>query len=409
MSGERYRFLLRMPEELRRGLVEATQRSGRSINAEIVSRLEESLDADAAPRREPAEPLRDGGFRCDSDACAAGWRSPACSYSAGGRCRRWAVERWRRVRPQPAPPSRRRSSRPHSRRSSPRTPASCPGNPHAPGGRPRCRRRVRQARGAGRLGACGGDPAGARRLEEDQGAAPRGARAPGRRWGRRSAPGLDNPFRDRCVYNAGTKDFSGRIAHVAIDPNCRENGQLPPLDRECERRRLENEQRARRVEPKWQYVSNGFEHNNTASIELDPNDKQARDALGRHRRAQRLRHGVRGGRRDLQVEERRATRGSARSAATRSTTGRGLHRGQAGDSNTIFAASGRAVRGISNVCCGGADALIPGAPHFGLYRSTNGGESWELVNQGAPRSARRRPGHDLARTRRRARRAARAA
>ena len=55
-----------------------------------------------------------------------------------------------------------------------------------------------------------------------------------------------------------------------------------------------------------------------------------------------------------------------------------------GDSKTIFAASGRAVRGVSNVCCGGADALIPGAPHFGLYRSTNGGESWELVNQGAP-------------------------
>ena len=40
-----------------------------------------------------------------------------------------------------------------------------------------------------------------------------------------------------------------------------------------------------------------------------------------------------------------------------------------GNSRVIFAASGRGVRGVSNTCCGGADALIPGAPHFGLYRS----------------------------------------
>ena len=56
---------------------------------------------------------------------------------------------------------------------------------------------------------------------------------------------------------------------------------------------------------------------------------------------------------------------------------------QPGNSRVIFAASGRAIRGLSSACCGGADALIPGAPHFGLYRSTNGGRSWELVNQGA--------------------------
>ena len=54
-----------------------------------------------------------------------------------------------------------------------------------------------------------------------------------------------------------------------------------------------------------------------------------------------------------------------------------------GNSDVIFAASGRAIRGLSNACCGGVDALIPGAPHFGLYRSLNGGQSWQLVHQGA--------------------------
>src|SRR3954468_14975364 len=41
-----YRFLLRMPEELRERLVDASQASGRSLNREIVARLDESL-ADA--------------------------------------------------------------------------------------------------------------------------------------------------------------------------------------------------------------------------------------------------------------------------------------------------------------------------------------------------------------------------
>jgi hypothetical protein len=38
-----YRFLLRMPEELRGELTEASSRSARSLNAEIVRRLEASL------------------------------------------------------------------------------------------------------------------------------------------------------------------------------------------------------------------------------------------------------------------------------------------------------------------------------------------------------------------------------
>ena len=38
------------------------------------------------------------------------------------------------------------------------------------------------------------------------------------------AKALPNQYRDRDVYNAGTPDFSGRIAHTVIDPNCRGGG-----------------------------------------------------------------------------------------------------------------------------------------------------------------------------------------
>ena len=43
MTGEVYRFLLRMPAELRDQLKAAAARSGRSLNAELVDRLERSL------------------------------------------------------------------------------------------------------------------------------------------------------------------------------------------------------------------------------------------------------------------------------------------------------------------------------------------------------------------------------
>ena len=43
MAGEVYRFLLRMPEHLRDRLKAAAERSGRSLNAELVYRLERSL------------------------------------------------------------------------------------------------------------------------------------------------------------------------------------------------------------------------------------------------------------------------------------------------------------------------------------------------------------------------------
>ena len=43
MADKPYRFLLRMPEGLRGELTDASSRSDRSLNAEIVRRLEQSL------------------------------------------------------------------------------------------------------------------------------------------------------------------------------------------------------------------------------------------------------------------------------------------------------------------------------------------------------------------------------
>ena len=89
-------------------------------------------------------------------------------------------------------------------------------------------------------------------------------------WGK----GLPNPYRDRAVYNGGTPDFSGRIAHTVIDPGCgarRRDGscRLWIANANGGVWRTNN---ALAQNPQWQYLSEGFEHNSVNSLELDPND-----------------------------------------------------------------------------------------------------------------------------------------
>ena len=71
MAGETkpYRFLLRMSDELRRRLADSAERSGKSLNREIVDRLEASLSEHVVAEREangamaarPRRPSQIGG------------------------------------------------------------------------------------------------------------------------------------------------------------------------------------------------------------------------------------------------------------------------------------------------------------------------------------------------------------
>jgi hypothetical protein len=209
---------------------------------------------------------------------------------------------------------------------------------------------------------------------------------------------LPNPFRDRSIYNAGTPDFSGRIAHVAIDPNCGSGRGRSHDDDDDDGGGRDNcrlwianaagggvwrTDNALARSPSWRYLSMEFEHNSTASLELDPNDWRANTLWVGTGEPNTCGSGCEAG-----VGLYRSTNGGN---SWTGPLGKPAFYGRAvgslqvkpGNSNVIFAASGRALRGLSESCCGGVDALIPGAPHFGLYRSTDGGANWQLVHQGA--------------------------
>jgi hypothetical protein len=203
---------------------------------------------------------------------------------------------------------------------------------------------------------------------------------------------LTNVFRDRTVYTAGTENFSGRVSHAVISPDCKPapdtctmyiaatNGGVWRTDNALA---VDDPATAANEGPSWEFVSETFEQQNSSALELDPNDPSHQTIWAGTGEPNACSSGCEVG--VGLYESKSGGKGWKGPLGADVFFGRGIGDVQVkpGDSKTIFVASGRATRAISNSCCGGADALIPGAPHFGVYRSTDEGKSWELVNQGA--------------------------
>jgi Arc-like DNA binding domain len=207
--------------------------------------------------------------------------------------------------------------------------------------------------------------------------------------GRWTSLGPDNAVyplvgpRDRYVYVPNEYVAGGRTSHSVIDPNCtlskcrywianagggiwRTDNILAP-------------------QPEWEFLSEEFDHNNTAALELDPNDPTSKVIYAGTGEPNICRSGCIAG-----VGLYKSPDGGedwSGPIGAQYFNGRGIGSIQVkpGDPNTIFVGTGaQGSRGLSSTCCTGVDRglNIPGAPHFGLWRSTDGGNTFTLVNQG---------------------------
>jgi Arc-like DNA binding domain len=192
-----------------------------------------------------------------------------------------------------------------------------------------------------------------------------------------------NPHRNRYVYVPNEYVAAGRTAHSVIDPDCKKNkcrywianagGGIWRTDNILS------------SQPRWEFTSEEFLHNNTAALELDPNDRKRRVIYAGTGEPNTCRSGCIAG-----VGLYKSTDGGddwTGPIGSAYFNGRGIGSIEVkpGNSSTIFVATGaHGSRGLSSTCCTGVDRglNIPGAPHFGLWRSTNGGQTFELVNQG---------------------------
>ena len=96
---------------------------------------------------------------------------------------------------------------------------------------------------------------------------------------------LTNVFRDRTVYTAGAENFSGRISHGVISPDCKPapgtctmyvaatNGGVWRTDNALA---VDDQSTPQNEGPTWEFVSGTFEQQNSSALELDPNDSTHR-------------------------------------------------------------------------------------------------------------------------------------
>jgi hypothetical protein len=199
------------------------------------------------------------------------------------------------------------------------------------------------------------------------------------------------PFRTARSYVPQEYAAGGRTTDLAIDPNC--GSHRSGRKAKCRMWitpagggvwRTNN---ALAPNPHWEYLSDSFGINSAGSIELDPNDPSSNTLWVGTGEGNTCGSGCVAG-----VGLYKSTDGGDHWSGPYGTSafnarGVGSIQVKPGDPNTIYAGTSFAVRGHASVCCYGAvsqyRALIPGAPQWGLYRSTNGGATWTLVHNGA--------------------------
>ncbi len=187
------------------------------------------------------------------------------------------------------------------------------------------------------------------------------------------------PYRSTYSYVPTKYAAGGRTPALAISPNCT-NGHCRMWAGPAGGGvwRTEN---ALTGQPSWNYLATPFEMNSVSSIEVDPNDSTGNTIL-------------------VGTGESNASADSAAGVGIYKSTdggdtwtgplGYSVFKGRAvgtiavktGDSNTIYAGSTRAVLGVTSSTAG-AVSLIPGAAMFGLYKSTDGGNTWTLIHEGS--------------------------
>jgi len=200
------------------------------------------------------------------------------------------------------------------------------------------------------------------------------------------------PFRTSRGYVPQEYAAAGRTTDLAIDPNCGTR-RSPSRSAKCRMWitpagggvwRTGN---ALAPNPKWKYLGGSLGINSAGTISIDPNDSSGNTLWVGTGEGNTCGSGCVGG-----VGLYKTTDGGDHWSGPFGTSafnarGVGSIRVKPGDPNTMYAASGFAVAGHSSVCCyGGVSqyrALIPGAPQWGLYRSTNGGLTWTLVHNGS--------------------------
>jgi hypothetical protein len=193
------------------------------------------------------------------------------------------------------------------------------------------------------------------------------------------------PLRNSSNYVPNAYLAASRITAVAIDSKCNP-GQcrmwVAPSGGGIWRTK-----NALTGQPNWDYLSGSFGINAVGSITIDPNDASGDTIYVGTGEPNACGSGCVAGVGLYKSTNGGDTWSGPLGASVFNFRAIGSIAVKPGSPNVLYAATARAIRGMSSVVTGGVVSNIPGAPQWGLYKSTDGGANWTFIHNGANTTA----------------------
>jgi len=357
-GGEAYRFLLRMPQELRSRLAEAAERSGQSLNREIVQRLESSLEGSARTRRRKGEELvRRLPMRRPLIAVALLALVAAMLAVFAGSDHRSAVAHTRYLKNDPdARPAATGSGglgSPDSALSQEIAALAYPSNT------------LNESLFANAQSFYANKIKG-RAKKNSKG----GWQLAGPQTG--TQPAVLNFF----DFQASDFQVSGRVTAMAVDPTCDANHCR--LWIAAAGGGIWRNEDALNSNSKWTFVSDGFGSNAIGTLTYDAKSKTLYAGTGEPNASGDSESGV-----GIYASHNGGNTWDFLSGSSAAMRGRSISAivVDPKNPNTLYVGTARGVSGVTSVT-GGAVSLAPDAAPWGLWRSTDGGKSFSFIWDG---------------------------
>jgi hypothetical protein len=356
-GGEAYRFLLRMPQELRARLSDAARANGRSLNREIVQRLESSLKVPAPTRRQKGEELvRRLPMRRPLIAVALLALVAAALAVFAGSDHRSAVAHTRYLKNDPdARPAATGSSglgSPDSALSQEIAALAYPSSS------------LKESLFTNAQNYYGQHIKGRAKKHS------KGWQLVGPQTG--TQPAVLNFF----DFQASDFQVSGRVTAMAVDPACDTNHCR--LWIAAAGGGIWRNDNALDSHSKWTFVSDGFGTNAIGTLTYDAKSKTLYAGTGEPNASGDSESGV-----GIYASHDGGNRWDFLPGSSATMRGRSISQIVVDPSNpkTLYVGTARGVRGVTSVT-GGAVSLAPDAAPWGLWKSTDGGKNFSFVWDG---------------------------
>lgn len=190
-----------------------------------------------------------------------------------------------------------------------------------------------------------------------------------------------SPLRTLPIYVPNAYVAAGRVTSLALAPTCQPgNCRLWVGEATGGIWRTDD---ALASQPAWTYLTGSFPINTVGSITFDPSDATGNTLWVGTGEANACRSGCVHGVGLFKTTDGGNTWSGPVGGSVLNGRGVGSIAIDPRNSNVMYVSTVRAISGMTSVCCSGVQRIvIPGAAPWGVYKSTDGGQTWSFIHAG---------------------------